>query len=218
MYTIMQQHSSNLIQSLHKKVKADEVIEVKEWVMFHEIWTQIFLLSSSGYWFDWLFLLLIPESANWNNMFFCLFFAEYLDPTVWMLWPALPSVWTLIPSIGPLILLSQTLRKWSSSTFWTRCLWSLVCQTLCSDQIVFLVLLSPGLMTSFLFLFISVLFPFMGPVFEKMNFSFFPAEVLEFFYKFLGTIKSDRQKNHHKVMCTQCMAAVAWMLVVDPFF
>ncbi|XP_076598138.1 cytochrome P450 3A27-like [Chaetodon auriga] len=45
---------------------------------------------------------------------------------------------------------------------------------------------------------VTVLFPFMGPVFEKMNFSFFPAGVLEFFYKFLGTIKSDRQKNQHK--------------------
>lgn len=30
MYTIMLQHSSNLIKSLHKKVEADEVIEVKE--------------------------------------------------------------------------------------------------------------------------------------------------------------------------------------------
>lgn len=58
----------------------------------------------------------------------------------------------------------------------------------------------------------------MAPLFEKMNLTFFPAEVLEFFYKFLGTIKSDRQKNQHKVKCTQCIAAVDRMLVVDPFF
>ncbi len=34
MYTIMLQHSSNLIKSLHKKAEADEVVEVKEWAVF----------------------------------------------------------------------------------------------------------------------------------------------------------------------------------------
>ncbi len=41
-----------------------------------------------------------------------------------------------------------------------------------------------------------------------MNFSFFPAKVLEFFYNFLKKIKSDRQKDQHHVMCTQNIAAV----------
>uniref|UniRef100_UPI0037E8D2E6 cytochrome P450 3A40-like n=1 Tax=Semicossyphus pulcher TaxID=241346 RepID=UPI0037E8D2E6 len=45
---------------------------------------------------------------------------------------------------------------------------------------------------------ILVLFPFMGPIFEKMDMSFFPAPVLEFFYNFLKTVKSDRNKNEHK--------------------
>ncbi|XP_035513181.1 cytochrome P450 3A40-like [Morone saxatilis] len=40
-----------------------------------------------------------------------------------------------------------------------------------------------------------VLFPFVGPIFEKMNMSFFPAKVLDFFYNFLRKIKSDRNKN-----------------------
>uniref|UniRef100_A0A3Q1H9J7 unspecific monooxygenase n=1 Tax=Anabas testudineus TaxID=64144 RepID=A0A3Q1H9J7_ANATE len=43
-----------------------------------------------------------------------------------------------------------------------------------------------------------VLFPFLGPVLQKMNVSFFPADVLNFFYNFLKTIKSDRNKNQHK--------------------
>uniref|UniRef100_A0A8C4GX79 unspecific monooxygenase n=1 Tax=Dicentrarchus labrax TaxID=13489 RepID=A0A8C4GX79_DICLA len=42
-----------------------------------------------------------------------------------------------------------------------------------------------------------VLFPFVGPILEKMNMSFFPAKVLDFFYNFLRTIKSDRNKNQH---------------------
>ncbi|XP_070695459.1 cytochrome P450 3A30-like [Pempheris klunzingeri] len=43
-----------------------------------------------------------------------------------------------------------------------------------------------------------VLFPFLGPLFEKMDLSFFPAEVLDFFYNFLRKIKSDRNMNEHK--------------------
>ncbi|CAJ1085078.1 cytochrome P450 3A40-like [Xyrichtys novacula] len=43
-----------------------------------------------------------------------------------------------------------------------------------------------------------VLFPFLGPIFEKMDLSFFPAAVLEFFYTFLRRIKADRSKNEHK--------------------
>ncbi len=48
---------------------------------------------------------------------------------------------------------------------------------------------------------------------EKTNFTFFPAEVLEFFYSFLKKIKSDRQKDQHKVMCIQNIAAVNLMLL-----
>uniref|UniRef100_A0A673ALY8 unspecific monooxygenase n=1 Tax=Sphaeramia orbicularis TaxID=375764 RepID=A0A673ALY8_9TELE len=43
-----------------------------------------------------------------------------------------------------------------------------------------------------------VLFPFMGPILQKMDVSFFPAEVLVFFYKFLEKIKGDRHKNDRK--------------------
>uniref|UniRef100_A0AAQ5ZW07 unspecific monooxygenase n=1 Tax=Amphiprion ocellaris TaxID=80972 RepID=A0AAQ5ZW07_AMPOC len=43
-----------------------------------------------------------------------------------------------------------------------------------------------------------VLFPFLLPLLEKMDVSFFPSEVLKFFYSFLKTIKSDRNKNDHK--------------------
>uniref|UniRef100_A0AAQ6ANH0 unspecific monooxygenase n=1 Tax=Amphiprion ocellaris TaxID=80972 RepID=A0AAQ6ANH0_AMPOC len=47
-----------------------------------------------------------------------------------------------------------------------------------------------------------VLFPFLLPLLEKMDVSFFPSEVLKFFYSFLKTIKSDRNKNDHKfVFC-----------------
>ncbi|XP_070766967.1 cytochrome P450 3A30-like isoform X1 [Enoplosus armatus] len=45
---------------------------------------------------------------------------------------------------------------------------------------------------------ILVLFPFLGPIFEKMDVSLFPAQVLDFFYNFLKSIKSDRNKNQHK--------------------
>ncbi|XP_077369661.1 cytochrome P450 3A40-like [Festucalex cinctus] len=43
-----------------------------------------------------------------------------------------------------------------------------------------------------------VLFPFLRPLMEKMDVSFFPADVLAFFYNFLQTIKSDRNKNSTK--------------------
>ncbi|XP_054649431.1 cytochrome P450 3A27-like isoform X1 [Dunckerocampus dactyliophorus] len=43
-----------------------------------------------------------------------------------------------------------------------------------------------------------VVFPFLRPVIEKMDVSLFPADVLAFFYNFLKTIKSDRNKNDHK--------------------
>lgn len=127
-------------------------------------------------------------------------FAVYLDLTAWILWPALLSVWTLIPSTIPLILLLQTLRDWSSSTSWIHWWLLSVCQTLFCNQIVCLVLLTPKFTVSFQFLFISVLFPFMGPVFEMMNVSFFPAEVMNFFYNFLKKIKSERNKNNCKVI------------------
>ncbi|XP_028264690.1 cytochrome P450 3A40-like [Parambassis ranga] len=43
-----------------------------------------------------------------------------------------------------------------------------------------------------------VLFPFLLPILGKMDVTFFPADVLKFFYSFLKTIKSDRKKNEHK--------------------
>lgn len=52
------------------------------------------------------------------------------------------------------------------------------------------------------------------PVFEMMNLSFFPADVLAFFYSFLRTIKSDRNKDEQKVKSMQCIATVDLILVV----
>ncbi|XP_061836290.1 cytochrome P450 3A40-like isoform X2 [Nerophis lumbriciformis] len=48
------------------------------------------------------------------------------------------------------------------------------------------------------FLVLVVLFPFLRPLLGKMDVTLFPAEVLTFFYNFLKTIKSDRNKNEHK--------------------
>ncbi|KAM8830138.1 cytochrome P450, family 3, subfamily A, polypeptide 65 [Synchiropus picturatus] len=45
---------------------------------------------------------------------------------------------------------------------------------------------------------ISVLFPFLRPILEKMQLTLFPGDVLDFFFNFLKTIKSDRNKNEHK--------------------
>ncbi|XP_062397203.1 cytochrome P450 3A30-like isoform X2 [Sardina pilchardus] len=46
---------------------------------------------------------------------------------------------------------------------------------------------------------IIAFFPFMAPVFEKMNFSFFPLSVTDFFYAALQTIKSQREEvNSHQ--------------------
>uniref|UniRef100_A0A8P4JX13 unspecific monooxygenase n=1 Tax=Dicentrarchus labrax TaxID=13489 RepID=A0A8P4JX13_DICLA len=41
-------------------------------------------------------------------------------------------------------------------------------------------------------------FPFMGPVFEKMEFSFFPTYVTDFFYAALQKIKSNRETSKQK--------------------
>ncbi|XP_054461307.1 cytochrome P450 3A40-like [Anoplopoma fimbria] len=41
-------------------------------------------------------------------------------------------------------------------------------------------------------------FPFMGPIFEKMEFSFFPTAVTDFFYAALQKIKSNRVQSSQK--------------------
>ncbi|XP_037621147.1 cytochrome P450 3A40-like [Sebastes umbrosus] len=41
-------------------------------------------------------------------------------------------------------------------------------------------------------------FPFMGPIFEKMEFSFFPASVTDFFYSALQKIKSNRENSKQR--------------------
>ncbi|XP_041838222.1 cytochrome P450 3A30 [Melanotaenia boesemani] len=41
-------------------------------------------------------------------------------------------------------------------------------------------------------------FPFLGPVFEKLEFSFFPTSVTDFFYASLQKIKSNRQNSKQK--------------------
>ncbi|KAL3066708.1 hypothetical protein OYC64_016618 [Pagothenia borchgrevinki] len=41
-------------------------------------------------------------------------------------------------------------------------------------------------------------FPFMGPIFEKLNFAFFPAAVTDFFYAALQKIKTGREQSKQK--------------------
>ncbi|XP_029911948.1 cytochrome P450 3A56-like [Myripristis murdjan] len=48
-----------------------------------------------------------------------------------------------------------------------------------------------------LFILIAV-FPFLAPIFEKMEFSFFPTSVTDFFYASLKKIKSNRESSEHK--------------------
>ncbi|XP_034732333.1 cytochrome P450 3A27-like [Etheostoma cragini] len=122
MYTIMLQHSSNLIKSLHTKVEADKVIDVKE--VFGPYSMDV--VTSTAFSVD-------IDSINHPS-----------DPFV------------------------ANIKK-----------------------MVKFNLLNP-------FLLLVVLFPFLGPVLDKMGFSFFPAGVLNFFFNFLKTIKSDRNKNEHK--------------------
>ncbi|KAF4075546.1 hypothetical protein AMELA_G00235670 [Ameiurus melas] len=44
----------------------------------------------------------------------------------------------------------------------------------------------------------SVLFPFIGPVLEKMDFAVFPTAVTDFFYASLQKIRSERVAQDHK--------------------
>ncbi|KAE8300410.1 Cytochrome P450 3A40 [Larimichthys crocea] len=53
-----------------------------------------------------------------------------------------------------------------------------------------------------------VFFPFMGPIFEKLEFSIFPKSVTDFFYAAVQKIKSDREKSKqrsHRVDFLQLM-------------
>ncbi|XP_042264058.1 cytochrome P450 3A27-like [Thunnus maccoyii] len=122
MYSIMLQHSNNLIKSLQKKVEADEVIEVKE--VFGPYSMDV--VTSTAFSVD-------VDSINH------------------------PS--------DPFVLNIKRMVKFN--------------------------FMNPLLV-------LVVLFPFLGPIFDKMDFSFFPADVGYFFYNFLKTIKSDRNKNEHK--------------------
>nr|XP_046253056.1 cytochrome P450 3A27-like [Scatophagus argus] len=122
MYTIMLQHSSNLMKSLRKKAEADEVIEVKE--VFGPYSMDV--VTSTAFSVD-------IDSINHPS-----------DPFV------------------------ANIKKMVKFNF-----------------------LNPLLV-------FVVLFPFILPIFEKMNLSFFPAQVLDFFYTFLKRIKSDRNKDQHK--------------------
>ncbi|XP_069581470.1 cytochrome P450 3A40-like [Brachyistius frenatus] len=122
MYTIMLKHSSNLIKSLHKKVEADEVIEVKE--VFGPYSMDV--VTSTAFSVD-------IDSINHPS-----------DPFV------------------------TNIKKMVKFNF-----------------------LNPLIV-------LVVLFPFLGPILDKMEVSVFPTEVMNFFYSFLKTIKSDRNKNEHK--------------------
>ncbi|KAK2851487.1 hypothetical protein Q5P01_007763 [Channa striata] len=122
MYTIMLQHSSNLIKSLQKKVEANEVIEVKD--VFGPYSMDV--VTSTAFSVD-------IDSINHPS-----------DPFV------------------------ANIKK-----------------------MVKFNLLNPLLV-------LIVLFPFLGPLLQKINVSFFPADVADFFFNFLRKIKSDRNKNEHK--------------------
>ncbi|XP_071332500.1 cytochrome P450 3A27-like [Trachinotus anak] len=122
MYTIMLNHSSNLIKSLRKQVEADEVIEVKE--VFGPYSMDV--VTSTAFSVD-------IDSINHPS-----------DPFV------------------------ANIKRMVKFNF-----------------------LNPLLI-------MTILFPFLGPIFEKMDVSFFPAEVMNFFYSFLEKIKSDRNKNDRK--------------------
>uniref|UniRef100_A0A667Z5H3 Cytochrome P450 3A n=1 Tax=Myripristis murdjan TaxID=586833 RepID=A0A667Z5H3_9TELE len=122
MYSIMLNHSSNLVKSLCKKAEADEVIEVKE--VFGPYSMDV--VTSTAFSVD-------VDSINQPS-----------DPFV------------------------ANIKRMVKFNF-----------------------LNPLLV-------LVVLFPFLSPIFEKMDVSFFPAEVLDFFYNFLKRIKADRNKNEHK--------------------
>ncbi|XP_060930118.1 cytochrome P450 3A27-like [Limanda limanda] len=122
MYTIMFKHSSNLIESLHKKVGADEVIDVKE--IFGPYSMDV--VTSTAFSVD-------IDSINNPS-----------DPFV------------------------TNIKKMVKFNF-----------------VIPLVVL-------------IILFPFLIPIFDKMDLAFFPSEVSKFFYSFLQMIKSDRKKADHK--------------------
>ncbi|XP_044067523.1 cytochrome P450 3A40-like [Siniperca chuatsi] len=122
MYKIILQHSSNLMKSLHKKVEADEVIEVKE--VFGPYSMDV--VTGTAFSVD-------IDSIN--------------RPT------------------DPFVANIKRMVKFN--------------------------LLNPLIV-------IVVLFPFLAPILEKMDVSLFPTQVLDFFYNFLKTIKSSRNKNEHK--------------------
>uniref|UniRef100_A0A673ZWB2 unspecific monooxygenase n=1 Tax=Salmo trutta TaxID=8032 RepID=A0A673ZWB2_SALTR len=48
--------------------------------------------------------------------------------------------------------------------------------------------------------FLVALFPFTGPILEKMKFSFFPTEVTDFFYASLAKIKSGRDAGNSTIL------------------
>ncbi|KAM9855326.1 cytochrome P450 3A27-like [Aulostomus maculatus] len=122
MYTIMLQHSSNLIKRLGKKLEEDEVIEVKE--VFGPFSMDV--VTSTAFSVD-------IDSINNPS-----------DPFV------------------------SNIKRMVKFNF-----------------------MHPLLV-------LTVLFPFLRPIFEKMDFSFFPTEVTTFFYNFLKMIKSERSRNDHK--------------------
>ncbi|XP_053280115.1 cytochrome P450 3A40 [Pleuronectes platessa] len=122
MYTIMFKHSTNLIESLHKKVRADEVIEVKE--VFGPYSMDV--VTSTAFSVD-------IDSINHPS-----------DPFV------------------------TNIKKMVKFNF-----------------------MNPLLV-------LTVLFPFLGPVFDKMDLALFPTDVIKYFYRFLQMIKTDRKEADHK--------------------
>ncbi|KAL3064349.1 hypothetical protein OYC64_000600 [Pagothenia borchgrevinki] len=122
MYPIMLQHSGNLIQSLHKKVEAEEVLDVKD--VFGPYSMDVVTTTAFSVDIDSINNPSDPFVANIKRM-------------------------VKFNFLNPLLVL-------------------------------------------------IVLFPFLGGIFEKMDVTFFPAEVTGFFYNFLASIISDRNNKEHK--------------------
>uniref|UniRef100_A0AAQ6AF02 unspecific monooxygenase n=1 Tax=Amphiprion ocellaris TaxID=80972 RepID=A0AAQ6AF02_AMPOC len=58
-------------------------------------------------------------------------------------------------------------------------------------------------------------FPFMGPIFEKMEFSFFPKSVTDFFVAALQKIKSSRANGKQMVRLSLCMYIIKKKSVIS---
>uniref|UniRef100_A0A3Q0SJV4 unspecific monooxygenase n=1 Tax=Amphilophus citrinellus TaxID=61819 RepID=A0A3Q0SJV4_AMPCI len=59
-------------------------------------------------------------------------------------------------------------------------------------------------------------FPFMGPIMEKLGFSFFPTSVTDFFYTALQKIKADRETSKQKVRLPLGVCSKGYIPPISP--